>query len=276
VHAWLCDYISATVDLHVKFPLASPVYPTHSTHSAPPANNHAPPHKSGSWYKHEFLLQPPSFDRSTEKRPKDLRKKGPKQSATLSFLIRRFFCSPSSHPPLSHSTRPILPLAKQKNLWVFTSFGPIHAPERDTETETKKERERRETCTGQNKSWNRLWFTHKLLRIRLWIVRINLRRIFPLLSTNGTTRCKGNYYFSNLSIGSATVLIIIIGAIFTRIQTRRGRRWRYVFVCVDCDWHGILGVGKSALTIQLIQSHFVDEYDPTIEGYPCLERCWML
>jgi GTPase KRas len=25
-------------------------------------------------------------------------------------------------------------------------------------------------------------------------------------------------------------------------------------------------VGKSALTIQLIQSHFVDEYDPTIEG----------
>jgi len=25
------------------------------------------------------------------------------------------------------------------------------------------------------------------------------------------------------------------------------------------------GVGKSCLTIQLIQSHFVDEYDPTIE-----------
>jgi GTPase KRas protein len=25
------------------------------------------------------------------------------------------------------------------------------------------------------------------------------------------------------------------------------------------------GVGKSALTIQLIQGHFVDEYDPTIE-----------
>lgn len=36
------------------------------------------------------------------------------------------------------------------------------------------------------------------------------------------------------------------------------------------------GVGKSALTIQFIQSHFVDEYDPTIEGkgttslYPCV------
>lgn len=25
------------------------------------------------------------------------------------------------------------------------------------------------------------------------------------------------------------------------------------------------GVGKSALTIQFVQSHFVDEYDPTIE-----------
>lgn len=25
-------------------------------------------------------------------------------------------------------------------------------------------------------------------------------------------------------------------------------------------------MGKSCLTIQLIQSHFVDEYDPTIEG----------
>ena len=30
------------------------------------------------------------------------------------------------------------------------------------------------------------------------------------------------------------------------------------------------GVGKSCLTIQLIQSHFVDEYDPTIEGPRCL------
>lgn len=29
------------------------------------------------------------------------------------------------------------------------------------------------------------------------------------------------------------------------------------------------GVGKSCLTIQLIQSHFVDEYDPTIEGVYC-------
>ncbi len=36
---------------------------------------------------------------------------------------------------------------------------------------------------------------------------------------------------------------------------------------------GAGGVGKSALTIQLIQNHFVDEYDPTIEVrhvYLCL------
>lgn len=32
-----------------------------------------------------------------------------------------------------------------------------------------------------------------------------------------------------------------------------------------------LGVGKSALTIQFIQSHFVDEYDPTIEGIPFID-----
>ena len=36
------------------------------------------------------------------------------------------------------------------------------------------------------------------------------------------------------------------------------------------------GVGKSCLTIQLIQSHFVDEYDPTIEGWHRLRytRSW--
>lgn len=31
-------------------------------------------------------------------------------------------------------------------------------------------------------------------------------------------------------------------------------------------------VGKSCLTIQLIQSHFVDEYDPTIEGMKSLMK----
>jgi len=37
------------------------------------------------------------------------------------------------------------------------------------------------------------------------------------------------------------------------------------------------GVGKSCLTIQLIQAHFVDEYDPTIEGsYRDLAPCYLI
>lgn len=37
---------------------------------------------------------------------------------------------------------------------------------------------------------------------------------------------------------------------------------------------GAGGVGKSALTIQLIQNHFVDEYDPTIEVKRlCVSAC---
>lgn len=44
---------------------------------------------------------------------------------------------------------------------------------------------------------------------------------------------------------------------------------------------GAGGVGKSALTIQLIQNHFVDEYDPTIEvglfsACPPWEASWVL
>jgi small GTP-binding protein len=31
---------------------------------------------------------------------------------------------------------------------------------------------------------------------------------------------------------------------------------------------GAGGVGKTALTIQLIQNHFIDEYDPTLEDNP--------
>lgn len=41
---------------------------------------------------------------------------------------------------------------------------------------------------------------------------------------------------------------------------------------------GAGGVGKSALTIQLIQNHFVDEYDPTIEDsyrkQVVIGECW--
>jgi hypothetical protein len=41
----------------------------------------------------------------------------------------------------------------------------------------------------------------------------------------------------------------------------------YVALVMSAEYHGAQpGVGKSALTIQFIQSHFVDEYDPTIEG----------
>lgn len=36
---------------------------------------------------------------------------------------------------------------------------------------------------------------------------------------------------------------------------------------------GAGGVGKSALTIQLIQNHFVDEYDPTIEFFFKTKAC---
>uniref|UniRef100_A0A8I5KQU3 KRAS proto-oncogene, GTPase n=1 Tax=Homo sapiens TaxID=9606 RepID=A0A8I5KQU3_HUMAN len=41
---------------------------------------------------------------------------------------------------------------------------------------------------------------------------------------------------------------------------------------------GAGGVGKSALTIQLIQNHFVDEYDPTIErwGFTMLARMFLI
>lgn len=39
---------------------------------------------------------------------------------------------------------------------------------------------------------------------------------------------------------------------------------------------GAGGVGKSALTIQLIQNHFVDEYDPTIEVNLVLILCILI
>lgn len=39
---------------------------------------------------------------------------------------------------------------------------------------------------------------------------------------------------------------------------------------------GAGGVGKSALTIQLIQNHFVDEYDPTIEVNFILILCILI
>jgi len=66
------------------------------------------------------------------------------------------------------------------------------------------------------------------------------------------------------------VLMKLTGSVLERVQVGCCRGWWYVlssssflslYLMYSCK-----GVGKSALTIQFIQSHFVDEYDPTIEG----------
>ncbi|KAK6472198.1 GTPase NRas [Huso huso] len=51
-----------------------------------------------------------------------------------------------------------------------------------------------------------------------------------------------------------------LGRLHSALQTLLCEMTEYKLVVV-----GAGGVGKSALTIQLIQNHFVDEYDPTIE-----------
>lgn len=60
------------------------------------------------------------------------------------------------------------------------------------------------------------------------------------------------------------------GGFLQRLQSRRRRGWWYVHArCPDVCQRltaRIEGVGKSALTIQFIQSHFEDDWDPTIEG----------
>jgi hypothetical protein len=63
----------------------------------------------------------------------------------------------------------------------------------------------------------------------------------------------------------------LTGTIFTGVQARRRRGWWSVYrpsTLVPLELNHLPGVGKSALTIQFIQSHFVIEYDPTIEGPP--------
>ena len=44
------------------------------------------------------------------------------------------------------------------------------------------------------------------------------------------------------------------------------RYWWLTLYGVFLFLYGPTGVGKSALTVRFIQSHFVEEYDPTIEG----------
>ena len=51
-----------------------------------------------------------------------------------------------------------------------------------------------------------------------------------------------------------------LGSFWTQFSEHLSHMAEYKLVIV-----GGGGVGKSALTIQLIQSHFIDEYDPTIE-----------
>lgn len=52
----------------------------------------------------------------------------------------------------------------------------------------------------------------------------------------------------------------VLCVLFSACITNAVKMTEYKLVVV-----GAGGVGKSALTIQLIQNHFVDEYDPTIE-----------
>lgn len=58
---------------------------------------------------------------------------------------------------------------------------------------------------------------------------------------------------------SSSLLVVVVSPRPERLQKEPGRS------DISC---ARTGVGKSALTIQFIQSHFVDEYDPTIEGAP--------
>ena len=62
-----------------------------------------------------------------------------------------------------------------------------------------------------------------------------------------------NFFISGWWTSSAVCLVFLWILTFNNMT-------EYKLVVV-----GAGGVGKSALTIQLIQNHFVDEYDPTIE-----------
>ena len=66
------------------------------------------------------------------------------------------------------------------------------------------------------------------------------------------------------------LILVGAGTVFEGVQASYcwGRKLVYIQAenYAKCSLSSVLGVGKSALTIQFIQAHFVDEYDPTIEG----------
>lgn len=65
--------------------------------------------------------------------------------------------------------------------------------------------------------------------------------------------------------------LVVVGGKFCQklreIDNSPKNWWEFFWDSSKLSWLTSLagGVGKSALTIQLIQNHFVDEYDPTIE-----------
>ena len=82
--------------------------------------------------------------------------------------------------------------------------------------------------------------------------------------------CLGYVDFVMLRRSSLTIDGRDAGSVLEGIQTcGRGRWWSVSKLLQSKKERSVLsvsGVGKSCLTIQFIQSHFVDEYDPTIEG----------
>ena len=67
-------------------------------------------------------------------------------------------------------------------------------------------------------------------------------------------------------MSSSVVVVRIIGGRARWLRDWRSHAEQCCTFSTTQEWTDRLGVGKSALTIQFIQSHFVDEYDPTIEG----------
>jgi hypothetical protein len=69
---------------------------------------------------------------------------------------------------------------------------------------------------------------------------------------------------------------LTVSKLFTReykVVLVGGGHESYEILCYILDIYLYAGGGKSSLTIQFIQRHFVDEYDPTIEGSSSMTIC---